>query len=176
MKRVVASEESALQLAEPYLLKLCRDHWKYIEFDDRLSELQYLFICAWRQLPTNTGHFLKDFEQAVTPYMDQLNRAAAVRFFKLRSFDGAIKNDPSRFEPKKFTFHSVIQSKDDHTQAVVDDFLSRQSKRERDILRSLLDGRSKASIAREHGLSLYRLNRLLEALGNTYLKEYKTTN
>ncbi len=176
MKIIIASEEATLYLAKPYLLKLCSNHWRYIEFDDRLSELNYLFICAWRQFPTNTGHFLKDFEQAVHPHMDKLNREAAARFFKFRSFDGAIKNSTTCSEPKKFTFHNVVKSREDHTQATVDDFLSRLSDRDRCILQALLDGTSRTAIAREHGLSIYRLNRLLETLGNSYIKDYKTTN
>ncbi len=40
------------------------------------------------------------------------------------------------------------------------------------MLYSLLNGYSKAEIARRHSLTAYKLNRTLRAIGRQYLEEY----
>ncbi len=173
MKPHIGTEEDALLLAEPYLQKLCRANWHGIEYEDRMIELQYLFVCAWRQFPTNTGHFLRDFEHACHPYMDALNREAYARRFSTRSMDASIRCKGMEAEPGHFTLHHLLASDEDRTEVSVEHFLASLPEREGAILRALLEGCSRAEIARKHGLSSYRLKRLLESLGRDYVARYK---
>ncbi len=173
MRPQIGTEEDVLLLAEPYLQKLCRANWHGLEYEDRMVELQYLFICAWRQFPTNTGHFLRDFEQACRPYMDKLNREAYAQRFSARSLDASIRCKGVDEVNSHFTLHHLLASEEDRTEILVEHFLNSLPEWENAILCALLKGQSKAEIAREHGLTPYRLKRLLESLGKEYLTKYK---
>ncbi len=172
MSHYMASEEEALQIVQPYLQALCRDHWRYLEYEDRLGEVQYLFVCAWRQLPTNTGHFLRDFEQICYPYMEELNKTACARYFKERSMDSGIICRRKESTPT-FNLHQLLAMKEDGTEPQVEEFLSSLAPAEQDILRALLEGQTRAELARRAGVSSYRLGRMLEALGQRYLEQYR---
>lgn len=69
-----ATEELALEKATPYLRALCKKRWSNLEYEDRLAEVQFIFLLALRQFSTNSGHFLEDFCAVLTPYMDELNK------------------------------------------------------------------------------------------------------
>ncbi len=174
MKPQIVSEEDALKIANPFLQKLCRSNWHFIEYDDRLVELQYLFICAWRQLPTNTGHFLQDFERVSRPYMDKLNRQAGLRYFRHRSMDAALSCEKNSNVTSKqpFTLHQILSVSEDISADWVTAFLEELPERDRRILTARLDGCSKGAIARQYGLNVYQLDRLLESLGQRYASRY----
>lgn len=50
-------EMQAYQLFEAKIKEICKWNWRFLEYEDRVSEAAYIFIIALRTLPTNTGFF-----------------------------------------------------------------------------------------------------------------------
>lgn len=75
-------EETLVVLkCDAYLKGLCAGRWHNLELEDRLSELKLMLVQVLRRFPTDSGHFLADFECIAVPYMDELNRGKPSRYF-----------------------------------------------------------------------------------------------
>ncbi len=170
MKGFFGTEEDALRIASPYLEELCRSNWRYLEYEDRLSELQYCFVCVWRQLPVGNGHFLEDFEAVCRPYMDALDRAASARAWGERSLDGGLADDAD--DGEELSFHHFLAADTDESAVWVQSFLRELAPSDRALLDALLAGEPRAAIARRNGMTTYGLGRRLKQIGEDYLRRY----
>ncbi len=163
-------EEQLLIASDRYLRKLCYGHWCALEPEDRLEEVKIAFLCAYRSFPTNTGHFLDDFETALTPYMKELNRRTRLQRFARLSLETPLRTKKDAADCTLVRFCRASQY--DESGFYVRQFLSSLSPWQQSILRALLDGTSKAAIARQHCLSYYQLNCILRGIGERYKHEY----
>lgn len=65
-------ETQAYQLFEAKIKEICKLNWRFLEYEDRVSEAAYIFIIALRTLPTNTGFFWQEYQNALTTHMQNL--------------------------------------------------------------------------------------------------------
>ncbi len=142
-----------------------------MEYEDRLSELRLFFICAWRQLPTNTGHFLEDFERLCREHMRKVARSDSFHRYAVLSMDAPLvcKNGAERFPLAEI----IAAPEEDETVRDVERFLASLGENERSLLEARLDRVPKAALARERKLTLRELDSILHELGHRYLREYR---
>lgn len=163
------TEELVLSQARPFLQKLCHRHWCNLEPEDRYAEVQFIFWLSMRKFPTDSGHFLADFQAVVTPYMDELNRKTPSLRYRC-SLDADI---PARSGSKNWNSYCYLAARDDRdSRLYVKFFLESLSEYERDLMRDLLHGMSRNKLAFAYGLDNFQLEELLERIGNRYLAEY----
>ncbi len=164
------TEEEALFYVDGFLKKLCQSKWKEIEYEDRLSELRLLFLCAWRKLPTNTGHFLEDFETLCQRHMKEIAGRYGSRHFGPLSLDAPLICQNGA---QHFTLSDILSApEEDETVHDVEAFLNGLNETERYILEGRLENVTKHAISRELQLPICEINRILLALGYRYLHEY----
>lgn len=163
------SENEILKAALPYIRKICCAKWCNIEPEDRVSEASLFFLCALRSLPLNTGYFLKDFEAALKPYMDDLNRKSNSRYYPgTCSLDKNIrdKNNQSSISP-----YTLIKGGGlDNTRLEVHSFLHSLPIQERCLIYDLMySDLSRAEAAEKYGLSVTEMDEILLLFGKTFI-------
>ncbi len=163
------TEELVLSQATPFLQKLCHRHWCNLEPEDRFSEAHLIFWLSLRKFPTDSGHFLQDFQAVVTPYMDELNRRTPSLRFGC-SLDADI---PTRSGSKNWNSYCYLSARDDRdSRLYVKFFLESLPEHEQDLMRDLLCGTPRKELAFAYGLDNFQLDELLESIGYRYLAEY----
>ena len=160
------AEEKLLIMAMPHIKKLCYGKWKNLEPEDRVSEALLFFVCAYRSLPINTGHFMSDYVTALTPYMNERNSETPSRYYgRAPSLDQ--KHDDSRWSLYEVFQGSVI----DETVLPVASFLGSLPARSQSIIDDLMDeDLSREEIAQKYGLPAYAFNGLLETILDDYIQ------
>ncbi len=131
--------------------------------EDRLAEARLAFLAAWRLLPTDTGHFLCDFDKVLDLHMKEAVRRQNSRTCSL---------DASLGETGCTGYTFLAAPAFDESREYVHDFFDSLPQRDHSILSELMDGYPRAEIARKAGLTTYRLNKKLQELGTKYLDEY----
>ncbi len=159
-----ATEEEAVLLIDPYLESRCKGHWCALEMEDRLAEARLVFLITWRMLPPDTGHFLLDFDDALDLHMKEVVRHQNPRTYSLDAVLGETGCNGHTF---------LAASAFDESRQYVRDFLDHLSQKDHSIVRALMDGYSKAEIARKVGISTYQLKKKLRQIGIKYLNEYR---
>ncbi len=163
------TEEAVLLRAKPFLQKLCYRHWCNLEPEDRFAEAQLIFWLSMRKFPTDSGHFLQDFQVVVTPYMDELNRKTP----SLRYGYSLDANIPTGTGSKNWNSYCYLTARDDRDSYLyVKFFIASLPEHEREVLLDLLGGMPRNELAFAYGLDNFRLDELLERIGNQYLAEY----
>ena len=164
-------ESEIIQSAIPYIKNLCKRKWTNIEPEDRVAEATYFFLCTLRSIPTNTGCFIQDYEKALIPYMDQINRRYPPRFYGATcSLDSPM---PANNGSSQWTlFDSRVGSFFDQSALCVKLFFKSLPSEHRKILYALLmEGLPKSAIARQNGLTVYELKKLLHQIAKNYLQD-----
>ena len=64
----------AFRLFEPKIRDMCKSGWRFMEYDDRLSEAAYIFLSALRTFPTNSGLFWEDYKASFVSHMERLKK------------------------------------------------------------------------------------------------------
>lgn len=164
-------ESEIIQSAIPYIKNLCKKKWTNMEPEDRVAEATYYFLCAIRSIPTNTGCFIQDFEKELIPYMDQINSTYPPRFYsKMCSLDSLT---PTNNGSSQWTLYdSRAGSFLDQSALCVKLFFKSLPPEHRKILYALLmEGLPKSAIARQNGLTVYELKKILHRIAENYLQD-----
>lgn len=166
-----STESRMVELALPHIKKLCYRKWMNLEWEDRLAEASYFFICATRSFPIDSGHFMKDYSAALIPYMDLLNRKAPPRFYKCEaSLDQRMA---ARNGDSTWSLYEILEDPNlDGSVVFTAAFLRSLPKQQQSILRDWMDGYTKAEIARKYGLLMAELIKLLLQIGQKYKEEF----
>ena len=170
------AEAKMLDLAMPHIRKICHGKWSNLEPEDRVAEAAYFFVCAFRSIPIGTGHFMSDYEKALTPYMDEHNRKAPPRYYcRNRSLD---KLMPTKNSDDTWSLYDILPGTElDETSFHVTSFLKSLPDKEQAIVNDLMiEGLSKASVARKHKLSGSELAKILNILSYNYQQSHWSEN
>ena len=163
----IPEEEQALRMAENYIRSLCNRNWTNIELEDRIAEASFFFLCAYRSLPINSGHFLAQYKEALAPYMKKLNASSPYRY-RHSSLDA---RTPTR--TGSWSLYDQLADSSDESALTVQEFLGSMDELHRSMILDLMEaGMSRKDVAAKYGLSIYCLNKQLKDLGEQYLQEY----
>lgn len=165
-----SSESRMVELALPHIKKLCYRKWMNLEWEDRVAEASCFFICATRSLPIDSGYFMKDYSTLLPSHMDLLNREAPSRFYKREvSLDHKMV---TRNGESACSLYEVLEDHNlDESVIFVEAFLKSLPKQQESIARDLMNGYTKAEIARKYGLLMAELIKLLLQIGQKYKEE-----
>ncbi len=163
------TEETVIAQAKPFLQKLCHRQWCNLEPEDRYAEVQFIFWLSMRKFPTDSGHFLEDFQAVVNPYMDELNRKTPSLRYNL-SLDADLRTRSGSQNWNSYSYLTTRDNRDSHL--YVKFFMESLPEYERELIRDLLCGTPKKELAFAYGLDHFQLDALLEHIGNRYLAEY----
>ena len=161
-------ENEIVGLAMPHIKKLCYGKWFNLELEDRIIEAAYFFICALRNLPIDSGHFMSDYEDALVPYMNEQNRKEPSRYHRCdRSLD-----DPGNTNntDKKWTLYDILSGPDiDQTAVDVDSFLNSLPIWQKNILQDrMIYGYTETQVAHKYGFPNNKLKKVLLKIGDIY--------
>ena len=164
------TENDIIAAYMPHIKHICQGKWLNLEPEDRESEAVFFFMCALRSFSLDSGNFWKDYCEALSPYMDGLNRCAPSHYYKKKySLDCPIltHNDKS-----PMTLLDILEGPGlDETTLFVESFMETLVPEDKDILHDLMDKASYAFVARDHHLTAYSLKKRLEKIGMAYIKK-----
>lgn len=136
----------AYWLFESKISDICKCNWRFMEYEDRLSEASFVFITALRTFSTNSGFFWQDYRRTLTIYMQELKVAYQSQACWL-SLDRHVRNKDN--DTCNCTIlDSLIAREPDPTDTHVQRFMNTLSSRKQNILNLLMDGKSYRSVCR----------------------------
>ena len=162
-------EMQAYLLFEKAIDRICQGRWKFLEWDDRISEACFVFIVALRRYPTNSGHFWKDYELMLTEYMGKLKMLYGNQKCWL-SLDAPLH---SQYEDgRKYTWLDVIQAEElDSSEEMVGAFMATLPEERCRILNVLFDNigdRSSRAVCAKVGMTKQELKQYRSEIAEDY--------
>ena len=166
------AEETMLDLAMPYIKKICRGKWLNLEPEDRIAEAAYFFVCSFRSLPIGTGHFMSDYEKALIPYMDEHNRKAPPRYYGCNQSLDALKFATNG--NGTWSLYDILTATEiDETALCVESFLKSLPAKERAIVYDLMiDELPQSTVAHKNKLSDIELSKILNLISFDYQQSH----
>ena len=159
-------EMRAYQLFEHKILTLCKSNWRFMEYEDRLSEAAYILIIALRRFSTNSGFFWQDYQDILSDHMQKLKTEYRNQTCWL-SLNRPFRNKSN--EPCNCTLLDLLIAREpDYSDQHVQRFLNMLPFRQQDILNQLLDGRSHRSVCRRMKMSSLELKERLQEIAEDF--------
>ena len=166
------SEEDVVLSFQPLILQECKNSYKGLELEDRISEGTLALIYAIRTYKIHYGCF-KDYAiSQIRRIMKQQNTRAWAekRPNSCISFDASLKNNAKN---EKFTLADCIgDDVIDETVLDVKRFIYSLSVEEQMVILMRLDGYSLRSASTVLTISHYNINRILGTIKIKYLSYY----
>jgi len=159
-------EMQAYQLFEAKIKNICRFNWRFLEYEDRISEATYIFIVALRTLPTNTGFFWQEYQNVLATYMQKLKTEYQYQTCWLK-LDKPIRSK-NNINYNYSLLDLLIAREPDSSEISVHNFLNTLSIQQQNILNLLMDGRSHRSVCMRMKINANDLRQHLQVIGEDY--------
>lgn len=156
----------AYQLFEAKIKNICRFNWRFLEYEDRISEATYIFIVALRTLPTNTGFFWQEYQSILATYMQKLKTEYRYQTCWLK-LDKPVRSK-NNINYNYSLLDLLIAREPDSSEISVHNFLNTLSIQQQNILNLLMDGRSHRSVCMRMKINAHDLRRHLQVIGEDY--------
>ena len=159
-------EMQAYSLFESKIAQICRFNWRFMEYEDRLSEAAYIFIIALRIFPTNSGFFWQEYQGILIAHMQNL-KAEYRRQTCWISLDKRLRNRNN--DVYNHTLLDLLVAQEpDSGDLHVHRFLNTLPFLHQDILNLLMDNKSRRSVCRRLNMSTADLQECLQEIGEDY--------
>lgn len=163
-------EIQAYQLFETKIQEICRLNWRFLEYEDRISEATYIFIVALRTLPTNTGFFWQEYQNLLVHHMENLKTKHQHQTCWLKL------DAPARSKTDNAYSYSLldllIAREPDFSEISVHNFLNALPPQQQNILYLLMEGKSHRSVCRRMKISHHELKQHLQSIVEDYRSFY----
>jgi len=159
-------EIQAYRLFETKIQEICRLNWRFLEYEDRISEAAYIFIIALRTLPTNTGFFWHEYQNVLMDYMQSLKKEYQHQTCWL-NLDAPVRSKTIN-DYNYSLLDLLIAREPDSSEISVHNFLNTLSIQQQNILNLLMDGRSHRSVCMRMKINANDLRQHLQVIGEDY--------
>jgi len=159
-------EIQAYRLFETKIQEICRLNWRFLEYEDRISEAAYIFIIALRTLPTNTGFFWHEYQNVLMDYMQSLKKEYQHQTCWLK-LDAPVRS--KTINDYSYSLADLLIAREpDYSGIIIHNFLNTLPRKQQDILNLLMDRCSHRSVCKRMKISNHELRQYLQSIGEDY--------